>query len=347
MKQTTNQTISRPKAAPNRQKSAESKGATTSAASTSKTKKKRSWPILEAAFILVLFKISLGAYYMLTGDSVSQMTQDTGSMLNSATQLNNGIQQGTSSVPPAASTSSRSRLDEYLAVISPAVARAAPAPTTYSAISAGAMMVMASQSTAPEAARSSLASIPLPPNSGDLRRPAAGTSSTDAAAKLEQSRDGAAKGGSLRVREQELARREELLFTREQALSGLEAELNQRLVAIETSRSELDALTRRNEAIVAEQKALLEEQKTEDQNLRDARLQHLVSAYGGMKAEQAGRLVNSLDEDVAVAILAAMPGRKAGQILGMVDADKAARLTKAISDQRIDPNLLLAEQSGQ
>jgi flagellar motility protein MotE (MotC chaperone) len=36
-----------------------------------------------------------------------------------------------------------------------------------------------------------------------------------------------------------------------------------------------------------------------------------------------------------------MPGRNAGLILGMVAPEKAARLVKAISEQRIDPRVLL------
>lgn len=315
-----------------------------------KGKTKRSWPILEVALIVLLAKIGLGAYYLLTGGTGAQIPQDTASMMDAAAQLatpaitQKPSNEGKTPTPKPAT----SRLDEYLAVISPAVAQAASGPSAISAISAGAMMVLASQSATPEvAAQSTLSSIPLPPGAGDLRRPA---STPQAATNNRTARDpspGQAEinNSSLRTREQELARREELLTTREQALSGLEAELNQRLAAIESSRSALQALTQRNQAIVAEQKALLEEQQTEEQNLRDARLQHLVTAYGGMKPEQAGRLVNNLDEDVAVAILAAMPGRKAGQILGMVDSEKAARLTKAISDQRIDPKLLLAEQS--
>jgi flagellar motility protein MotE (MotC chaperone) len=42
-----------------------------------------------------------------------------------------------------------------------------------------------------------------------------------------------------------------------------------------------------------------------------------------------------------MAILSSMPGSNAGKILAMVNPDKAARLVKGISDQRIDPRVLL------
>ena len=44
--------------------------------------------------------------------------------------------------------------------------------------------------------------------------------------------------------------------------------------------------------------------------------------------------MNNLEDDVAVEILSAMPGRNAGQILANVNPEKAARLTKAISERK-------------
>ncbi|MDR1677836.1 MAG: hypothetical protein LBS44_05525, partial [Deltaproteobacteria bacterium] len=69
--------------------------------------------------------------------------------------------------------------------------------------------------------------------------------------------------------------------------------------------------------------------------------QHLVTAFKGMKPEQAGVLISSMDDTVAVSILSAMPGSNAGKILAMVNPEKAARLVKSISEQRIDPKALL------
>lgn len=142
-------------------------------------------------------------------------------------------------------------------------------------------------------------------------------------------------------REFELNRREAQLNAREEALKSLEADVNAKLAASERSKGELTTLIARNQAILDEQKAVREQQRKEDEELKDARIQHLVAAFKGMKPEQAGTLISSMDDMVAVSILSAMPGSNAGKILAMVTPDKAARLVKSISEQRIDPKAIL------
>ena len=125
---------------------------------------------------------------------------------------------------------------------------------------------------------------------------------------------------TLEAREKELDRRERRLKERESALKALEKQITARMAEIEATRKKLDALVSKQEKLVKEQKIL-----------KDKRIEHLVSAYKGMRPEKAGALVNNLDDDVAVVILSAMPGRAAGQILAYVNPQKAARLTRAIS----------------
>ena len=95
------------------------------------------------------------------------------------------------------------------------------------------------------------------------------------------------------------------------------------MVEIEAQRKKLAQMVERYQQLVEQQKIL-----------KNARIDHLVNAYKAMRPEQAGTLVNNLDDEVAVAILSAMPGRSAGQILANVNPTKAARLTKAISQAR-------------
>jgi flagellar motility protein MotE (MotC chaperone) len=156
-----------------------------------------------------------------------------------------------------------------------------------------------------------------------------------------QTADNNAKAEELSRREFELNRREAQLNTREEALRALESDVNVKLAASERSKGELNSLIARNQAILDEQKAIREQQQKEDEELKDARIQHLVAAFKGMKPEQAGVLISSMDDMVAVSILSAMPGSNAGKILAMVTPDKAARLIKSISEQRIDPKVLL------
>lgn len=141
--------------------------------------------------------------------------------------------------------------------------------------------------------------------------------------------------------ERDLNKREMALKARESALNTLAEDLNRKLADLEAAKVEMETLVRRNEALLAEQKRLKDEQAAQEEELKSARIEHLVTAYRSMKPEQAANLVNSMDDEIAVAILGAMPGRNAGLILAFVNPEKAARLTKSISERRLDPTLLL------
>jgi len=369
-----------------------------------KPRKRRPWPILEVAVILVLVKIAAGAFYIwnrpgeagwnalaalfrslpaVSGPGLGAAEpQPEAAMLEALEELPKdpvempreallagppelllekpaetvaeNQPEATAERPPeavladylAAALKATQPAPAQAAQLYAAQAQAAPASAVAGALTAGALMVVSGQNAAAVAAEN----IPLPPGEEELWQPAAklppadlpriGTgeaASSAAGADLENLR-------KLRDREQELARREALLTSRTGALGALELELAQRLKETETAKKETEGLLQRNEAVLAEQQALAEQQKKEDEALKDVRLKHLVTAYTGMKPEQAGSLVNSMDDDVAVAILSAMPGGKAGKILAMVNPDKAARLTKAISEKRIDPNMLLNDE---
>jgi flagellar motility protein MotE (MotC chaperone) len=193
--------------------------------------------------------------------------------------------------------------------------------------------------------------IPLPPGDENLRRPqtvpAPPPRPTGPTSPLPPPPNAATPQAAEEQarRSFELNRRETELSAREQAIKELEADLNARLAAAEKSKAELKDLVSRNEAILEEQKAVQEQRKVEEEALKDARVEHLVLAFKGMKPEQAGQLVNSLDDAVAVSILSAMPGSQAGKILAMVQPEKAARLIKSISESRLDPKTILEQQT--
>jgi flagellar motility protein MotE (MotC chaperone) len=154
---------------------------------------------------------------------------------------------------------------------------------------------------------------------------------------------GGATVEELARREFEIQRREQQLDTREDAIRQLEADVNRRVREAEAAEGQVQELLARNDAILAEQRSVREDQQKRDDALKSERVEHLVAAFKGMKPEQAGNLINSMDDAVAVAILSAMPGSNAGKILAMVSPDKAARLVKAISEQRVDPRVLLEQ----
>jgi flagellar motility protein MotE (MotC chaperone) len=302
--------------------------------------------------LLLVVKIALGGWYILANSSAAA------SAISIPTPLAAPL---TTAAPPAQPAArSNGYLEAAVAAVSPASAQAAPAALPLAAspaispISAGALLVVGQAGARPAAAQPSPPnSIPLPAGSQTEHPAPAAALPAPSLPKLGAGFERAplppnvstteADTRKLREREQALARKEANLATREEALTSLETELRRQMAAADQSKSDNEALLKRNEAILAEMKALREQQQKEEEALKDARIQHLVIAYGGMKPEQAGNLINSLDDDVAVSILSAMAGRKAGLILAYVNPDKAARLTKAISERRIDPNLLLAD----
>ncbi|MDR1046048.1 MAG: hypothetical protein LBP33_13225 [Candidatus Adiutrix sp.] len=348
--------LSRPTAVgPGRQKTVARPAAPGPEASAPPRPRKKNWPVLEVVLGLLLIKIAAGGWYILSGP---RDLQSPVSPPSSAGAAADGATRALGPLQPEPAPS-RPGMDSYLntaaGAVGPAVAQAA-APalpvTSVSALSAGAALVLGGQAGAiPMARGGSPESIPLPPNA-DLLTPAAqlppaplpalggGTvplPPTAGGSDLETLR-------SLRDREQELARREVALGTREEALAALDNELRQRLAASEASRGEMETMLRRNEAVLAEMKALAEQQKTEEETRKDLRIQHLAAGLKGLKPEQSAPLFDSLDDDIAVVILSAMPPSNAGKILAAMNPEKAARLTRGISEQRIDPNLLLADQ---
>ena len=110
-----------------------------------------------------------------------------------------------------------------------------------------------------------------------------------------------------------LQKRQEDLDRREQSLKALEKELDAKLTRLQ----ELEARLSR----------MIEKADT----LKDKKLRHLVDVYSNMKAKQAAEVLQTLDEKIAVKILAGMRGRTAGEILTFVKAEKAARLSEALT----------------
>lgn len=135
----------------------------------------------------------------------------------------------------------------------------------------------------------------------------------------------------LERKETKLNEREDRLDEREKAIKTLEVDLKKRYAKLTILVDQRKKLIAKQEQLIAKQKALVEDQKS----LADARINHLVKAYGAMRPESAATLVNSLEEDVAVKILSAMNGRTAGKIMAFVNPGKAAVITKKLSELKI------------
>lgn len=120
---------------------------------------------------------------------------------------------------------------------------------------------------------------------------------------------------------QQLKARAEALDRQEQALKTMEADLNARVAKLQ----ELETIL----------KGMLSEAKS----IKEEKMRHLIDVYTNMKPKQAASVLETLDETIAVKILAGMKGRQAGEILTGVTAKKAAKLSEELTKLQIGPDL--------
>lgn len=130
------------------------------------------------------------------------------------------------------------------------------------------------------------------------------TPATPAAAASQPSRD-------------DLNRRQEDLNRREQELKSLEQQIDAKLAQMQDLEARIQTMLK------------------DAQGMKDEKLRHLVDVYTNMKAKQAAAVLETLDEKIAVRILAGMRGRQAGEILTYVQAEKAAKLSEALTRMQL------------
>jgi flagellar motility protein MotE (MotC chaperone) len=110
-----------------------------------------------------------------------------------------------------------------------------------------------------------------------------------------------------------LRQKEELLQQKEMELKTLEREVDKKLDELRKAREEAAALLeRKNEA-------------------ESKRLRSLSAMYEKMAPGKAAALLASMEESLAVDILAGMKGKTAGRVLENMDRSMASRLSQAYS----------------
>lgn len=111
------------------------------------------------------------------------------------------------------------------------------------------------------------------------------------------------------ARRQQLAEKEAALAAKEQELKKLSAKLEAQVKALEDSKKRLDDT----------QKALSEAQKKK----QDEKIQKMVKLFKTMRSEQAGKMIDTLKEDLALSLLSRM------------DTKTVAKLAPFISQPRV------------
>lgn len=102
------------------------------------------------------------------------------------------------------------------------------------------------------------------------------------------------------------------LDQREQELNRMEDELLKQREVLEKKMVELDE-TRRKISSVLEERVQIDEKKVET----------LVQLYSNMKPQQAAKVIETIDEDLAVQILGRMKKKSAADIMNLLKAEKA------------------------
>ncbi len=139
----------------------------------------------------------------------------------------------------------------------------------------------------------------------------------DAATKQAAATDNAATLANLRKKEQELKDREAAVLKKEQELAPLQAEVDAKIEQLNELQTTLTAMAKQ----IAEK----------EQTLQDEKINHLVNLYSNMDAAKAAKIMDKLNLDIVVKILANMKGKSAGQILAAMNADKGAVISESLS----------------
>ncbi|MDZ4677634.1 MAG: hypothetical protein SGI74_09015 [Oligoflexia bacterium] len=120
----------------------------------------------------------------------------------------------------------------------------------------------------------------------------------------------------LEARKKELDAKETDLASLETELHKQKEDLEKRLAALEEVRQKISAK--------------LEDKVKVDQQ----RVDTLVSVYANMKPVQAAKVIESLNEDLAVEVLAKMKNKSAAEILNLMDSEKAKKISERFAGYR-------------
>lgn len=122
---------------------------------------------------------------------------------------------------------------------------------------------------------------------------------------------------------EKLKERKEALDLREKELAELEEELQRQKVELEKRLAQLESMR-------SEISAALKDRVEVDQE----KVNKLVELYTNMKPKQASDIIGSLNDDLAVEILAKMKKKSAAEIMNLLPAEKARALSEKYTGYR-------------
>ena len=124
----------------------------------------------------------------------------------------------------------------------------------------------------------------------------------------------------------------ELLNKKEQQLQRKEKELKQKEAELLLLKQEVSAKLTELEALQKKVADDFDEMMRKEKAQQDNRIKKLGEMYKAMEPARAAKLMEKLDQHIAVKIIARMRGRAAGEILASMEPNKAAQISKRLSE---------------
>jgi flagellar motility protein MotE (MotC chaperone) len=119
----------------------------------------------------------------------------------------------------------------------------------------------------------------------------------------------------LEQREMELKRKEQNLQEQEQRLLQMQKEVEQKL----------------QELIVIQKD--IQSYRNEKAEAKNASIRSLAQIYGSMKPKEAAKLLENMDEKLAVNVLSTLKANEAAEVLAGMDIKKAAKISEALTQR--------------
>lgn len=123
------------------------------------------------------------------------------------------------------------------------------------------------------------------------------------------------------------------LNDRKKELDLKEAELAKLEEELQKQKAELDEKIKKLESMRGEISKTLQTRVANDQ----VKVDKLVEFYSNMKPQQASKVIETLNEDLAVEVLDKMKKKNAAEIMNMMDAKKARRLSELLTGYQRTP----------
>ena len=125
---------------------------------------------------------------------------------------------------------------------------------------------------------------------------------------------------TIEKKNRELKRREEELRIKELRIKAIEAKVSKDLEKIEKGISE------------SKQQIGIQDEKTKEN------VEALVKVYSSMKPEEAANLIEAIDDDLALRIVAGMKSKIAGKVLSKLDVKVAKRISETLAGKKLKSN---------